>query len=188
MGGQISCEKLGGLAGQLLRALALRLKMKGASPLTPLHIAGKQNAMTDIPSRSFGSVPQWHCKTDADLLHLFNTKFPLPNQASWTVFHPTKEICMKLLSVLRMEDTTMEEWTQPGKIGKHSGAIGAPSSHLWEWTLSYRIHHSGTKSDACQASGDSSELATLVKENKSKLERSLALSRPLGRRSLWPTR
>jgi len=42
------------VAGQLIRALALRLKVKGASPLTPLHISGVQNAMTDIPSRSFG--------------------------------------------------------------------------------------------------------------------------------------
>ena len=44
--------------GQLLRKLALRSKMKIASPLTPLHIPGNQNAMTDIPSRSFGSQPK----------------------------------------------------------------------------------------------------------------------------------
>jgi hypothetical protein len=40
------------VAGELLRALALRMKVKKVSPLTPLHIEGKLNAMTDIPSRS----------------------------------------------------------------------------------------------------------------------------------------
>jgi hypothetical protein len=43
------------VAGELLRALALRMKQKQVSPLTTLHIAGQKNAMTDIPSRSFGS-------------------------------------------------------------------------------------------------------------------------------------
>jgi hypothetical protein len=38
------------IAMQLIRALALRLQLTKASPLTPLHIAGVQNAMTDIPS------------------------------------------------------------------------------------------------------------------------------------------
>ena len=99
------------VAGQLLRALALILKMKGEFPLTPFYIAGNQNDMKDILSRLFVSEPKWHCKTDADLLLLFNKKIPLPNKASWTVFHPTKDISMKLLSVFRMEVTTMEEWT-----------------------------------------------------------------------------
>ena len=48
-------SKISVFAGQLLRALSLRLKMKVASPLTPFHISGKQNTMTNIPSRSFGS-------------------------------------------------------------------------------------------------------------------------------------
>ena len=102
-----SASKSSVVAEQLLRALALRLKMKGASPLTPFHIAGKQNSMTDVLSRSFGSEPKWHCKTDTDLLFLFNNKFPLSNKASWTVFHPTKDMCTKLLSVLQMEVTKM---------------------------------------------------------------------------------
>ena len=69
---QRMASKSSDVAGQLLRALALRLKMQKASPLTPMHIAGVENAMTDIPSRSFGSEPKWHYKNDSDLLHLFN--------------------------------------------------------------------------------------------------------------------
>ena len=56
------------VVGQLLHALALRLKTKEAPPLTHFHINEKQNAMTDIPSRSFCSEPKWHYKTDVDLL------------------------------------------------------------------------------------------------------------------------
>ena len=43
------------VAMQLVRALMLRFKKVGASPLKPLHISGEENAMTDIPSRSFVS-------------------------------------------------------------------------------------------------------------------------------------
>ena len=37
------------VAMQLLRALALRLQLLRSSPLTPLHISGVHNQMTDIP-------------------------------------------------------------------------------------------------------------------------------------------
>ena len=74
------------MAAQLVRALALRLNVKQSCPITPIHIPGIENALTDIPSRSFGSVLEWHCNSHNDLLTLFNSKFPLPSQASWTVF------------------------------------------------------------------------------------------------------
>ena len=61
---------------QLVRALALLLKKSGASPLTPLHIAGEENAMTDIQSRLFGINPSWFCKNDTDLLNVL-TKISL---------------------------------------------------------------------------------------------------------------
>ena len=179
-------SKSSDVAGQLLRALSLRLKMKGVSPLTTLHVPGKQNAMTDIPSRSFGSNPQWYCKTDTDLLNLFNKKFPLPNQASWTVFRPTKEICTRVLSVLRMQATTMEEWTRLPKVGELIGEIGSPSSNLWEWTLTYRMSHTKSESDASLGLEDYNDLDTMVARNKYKLEQSLRRSQPLARRLLWP--
>ena len=55
---QLRASKSSDVAGQLLRALALRMKKDGVPPLTPLHVAGKQNAMPDVPSRSFGSEPK----------------------------------------------------------------------------------------------------------------------------------
>ena len=91
------------VAMQLVRALTLQLKDPWASPLTPLHISGEENAMRDIPSRSFGSNISWFCKTDTDLLKTFNKKSPFPNQASWTVFSPSNTVSMKVISVLRMQ-------------------------------------------------------------------------------------
>ncbi|KAL7548528.1 hypothetical protein ACHAWF_011814 [Thalassiosira exigua] len=70
------------VAAQLLRALALRMSVTKTSPLTPLHIVGTKNAMMDILSRSFGSEPKWFCRTDDDLLCLFDARFLLPNQNS----------------------------------------------------------------------------------------------------------
>jgi len=60
------CSSL--VAEQLIRVLALRFKPQKVCPITTLHIAGDQNSMTDIPSRSFGSEHKWHFKSEHDLL------------------------------------------------------------------------------------------------------------------------
>jgi hypothetical protein len=174
------------VAGQLIRALALRIKQCAAAPITPLHIEGKQNQMTDIPSRSFGSEAKWYCKTDDDLLTLFNNKFPLPNQASWTVFQPSSAICTRVISVLRMRVSTMEEWRRLPVSGKLIGNVGAPTAGLWDWTLTYRTSPTSTKCAPCQASPHERARDSTVKDAKSKVGQYLAHSRPLARRSQWP--
>jgi len=162
------------VSAHLIRALALRHKLNGTCPITPLHIAGEENSMTDIPSRSFGSEPKWHCKSNTDLLTL------------WTVFQISYAVGMRVTSVLQMKDFTLEEWWRLPKVGKHVGAVGWPMLHLWEWTLSYRTLNSLSESASLQALQGESVQANMVKENRSKLEASLAQSRPLARRLLWP--
>ena len=173
------------VAGELVRALALRLSMTGASPLTPMHIRGIHNAMTDIPSRSFGSEKKWHCKNDTELLNLFHSSFPLPEQASWTVYRPSTGIYMRVLSVLRMQATSMDVWRRLPKRGRHIGEIGAASSHLWEWTLTFRELVSQTKSGASLATQALYARDSSVAGNVSKLQQSLARLQPLERRSRW---
>ncbi len=107
--------------------------------------------MTDIPSRSFGSKPKWHCKSNTDLLTLFNNLFPIPPQNSWTVFQISYAVGIQVTSVLQMKDFTLEECRRLPKVGKHVGATGLPMSHLWEWTLSYRTPHSLSESASLQA-------------------------------------
>ena len=173
------------VAMQLLRALALRLQLAKCSPLTPLHIAGVQNAITDIPSRSFGSNPKWHCKTDSHLLTLFNRMFPLPDQASWNVFQLSSAISTRVTSILRMKDFSMGEWRRLPRAGKNIGIIGTPMSNLWDWTLSYRKQSSVTRSGPSLDLPQESEQDTMAEAAKLQLKQSIALSRPLARRSRW---
>ena len=175
------------VAGQLIRALALRLGMSGASPLTTLHIPGDENGITDIPSRSFGKPAKWHCKDESELLTLFQSKFPLPDQQSWNVYQITHDIFIRVLSVLRMKHTTMEEWRRLPKRGRHIGDVGKASSNLWESTLTFREQATRNGSEPCQDSRGSTETDTSgIEANKSELRRLVAQSRPLERRALWP--
>ena len=175
------------VAAQLVRALALRLKVAGASPLTPLHIAGSKNAMTDIPSRSFGSNHKWHCTSNEELLTLFNSTFPLPNQASWTVYQPSLEISTRVISILRTRDSTLAEWNRLPSPGSFIGAVGSAMSTLWEWTLTFRTApSSNTESDASLALQHALEGDSTVADAKSELQQSVRLSQPLARRLRWP--
>ncbi len=119
--------------------------------------------MTDIPSCSFGSENKWHCKSNTELLTLFNNLFPIPLQSSWTVFQISYAVGMRVTSVLQMKDFTLEEWRRLPKAGKHVGAAGQPMSHLWEWTLSYRTPRSLPESASLQDLQDESVQATMVK-------------------------
>ena len=174
------------VSANLIRALDLRLKVNGTCPLTPLHIAGEENSMTDIPSRSFGSNAKWHCRNNRELLTLFNSTFPLPKQTSWTVFQLTYAIGMRVISVLLMTDFSLDEWRRLPKVGKIVGTAGPPMSGLWEWTLTYRTPRLPSASDSSQGLQVGSGPDTMVEENKYKLAAYLAQSRPLDRRLLWP--
>ena len=142
--------------------------------------------MTDIPSRSYGSVPQWHCKSDAALRNLFNSLFPLPHQASWTVFHLSSAICTKVTSILQMKISLMDEWRRLPRLGNISGPVGSSMLGLWEWTLTYRAPRLSTAPDASQDSAHASEQDILAEAARSQLEQFQALSRPLARRLQWP--
>ncbi len=103
-------------------------------------------AHVGVHHTSFGSVPEWTCHSDDELLTLFNAKFPLPHQASWTVFHLDTKVTTRVISALRMKGTTLDEWQQLPTIGKYTGPIGQNMSDLWDWTLTYRGLSSRSKS------------------------------------------
>jgi len=178
-----SCKSV--IAEHFVQALALCIKANKSCLLMTLHIEGKRNAISDIPSRSFGSNPVWHCTTDTDFLTLFNSTFPLPSQNSWTGFRLTSKIVMRVISTLRTKHTDLEGWRRPPKIGSHVGITGATMSNLWEWTHIYRTLPSPTAPGVSCPSQNASELDGLVAESKSRLTQSLAHSRPLARRSRW---
>ena len=151
-----------------------------------MHIAGVKNAMTDIPSRSFGSKKEWLCNTEEELLTMFNKKFPLPNQTSWTVFRPCNKVTTLVLSVLQMQPTTLDVWRRLPQTWRVIGNVGAASSGLWEWTLSYRKSRTGTESAVSPVSPHSCGQDTTAEENRSKLELFCRRFLPLERRFPWP--
>jgi hypothetical protein len=169
------------VAANLVVALALCLKKLCCCPLTPQHIKGKENTITDIPSRLFGSVPQWHFKLNSDLQTFFNSHFPLPNQTSWNVFKLHSDVAMHVILILRTKHFLLDEWWQLPKIRSLTGTTGPNTSHLWDWTLIYRTHHLHGESKHSQDSPHEHNKERLVQAAKSSLEQSLAISRPLAR-------
>jgi hypothetical protein len=76
----------------------------------PQHIKGKENAITDIPSRSFGTEPKWHFKSNTESRTFFNSHFPLPNQTSWNVFQIHSDVAMRVIFILRTKHFLLDEW------------------------------------------------------------------------------
>jgi hypothetical protein len=157
------------VAEQLIHVLVLRFNLQKVCPITTLHIAGDQNSMTDIPSRSFGSEQKWHFKSELDLLIFFNCHFTLPLQNLWTVCQPTSAIATRVISVLRMTPFTLEDWRRLPTAGKHIGSTVKSTRLLWEWTLTFRVPTSKNRSDSSPGSWHESEQAVMVTENKLKI-------------------
>jgi hypothetical protein len=132
-----SCKSL--VAKHFVQALALWIKTNKTCPLTTLHIEGKLNSISDVPSRSFGSTPVWHCTLGESFLTLFNSLFPLPLQNSWTGFRLNSKVVMHMISTLRTHHSDLEGWHRLPKIGSHLGTTGARTSNLLEWIHIYRL-------------------------------------------------
>jgi hypothetical protein len=142
--------------------------------------------MADIPSRLFRSVPRWHFKTEQELLTFFNYNFPLQQQKMWTVYHPSIELGMHVISILRTRHSMLADWWRLPTAGNHVGRIGLPMSHLWEWTLHYRESPLEQKADFSQDLRRESRKYITDKGPQSVLEQYVQLSRPLDRRLPWP--
>ena len=97
---------------------------------------------------------------------MFNSLFPLPHQNMWTVFHPTNNIFMRVISVLRIEDSMLDEWRRIPRIGQYTGNIGQPTSSLWEWTRFSNIPHTLNVSDSSPALQHERGLVISAEENK----------------------
>ncbi len=174
------------VAGNLIQTLALRLKLQRACPLTPIHIAGDRNAIADVPSRSFGSNPAWRCDTDNDLLTLFNSLFPIPNQNSWTVYRLNCELVTRVISILRTKPFELDEWRRLPRIWRHVGEIGAHTSNQWEWIRTLTVHRSKRGSDASRGLPNGCKPGSSDTDDKSKVLQYHKLSQPLARQSRWP--
>ena len=170
----------------LVQALALRLKIQRACPLTTIHIAGRRNAISNVPSRSFGSNPTWQCANADKLLILFNPMFPLPNQTSWTVLHLNCDMVMGVTSALQTKLFALDDWRRLPKVGRQVGKIGVPMSNLCEWIHTLTTHPSKPECAALPGLHSKHEQDSMDSDNRSKVAQYLKQSWPLARQLLWP--
>ena len=72
---------LGRVISGLLLALALQIKLNGTGPIAPLHIAGEENSMPDIPLHSFGSKQKQKTEKPTMIYQPCSTTyFPFPTR------------------------------------------------------------------------------------------------------------
>ena len=114
-----------------LRWLALRQRHYRTGPQTIQHWPGEQNAMADIPSRSYSKgFPEG---SDDEFLAHFSSLFPLPTQlGSWRLAAPRAEICSAAFSLLRkIKEPRLAHPNWPGGDGLTLPAVLAKTL-TWE--------------------------------------------------------
>ena len=129
------------VAQRLLRALYLRHAANQSSPLAPLTIAGANNKMADLASRSFKRGGRGNFQlTNHEFLTKFNASFPLTQDASWSLHHLNTRICSLVFAELRLEQQPMGSWLRLPKPEQNSGRSGHDSSPILDsMTLSSKI-------------------------------------------------
>ncbi len=129
---KLSCKR-SKVGQRLLRALAIRHVATKSSPLAPWNIAGANNQMADLASRSFkadGRGKGNYALTDDELLTKFNSDFPLSQEASWNMHHLSSKICSLVFSELRQQQQPMGSWLRLPTLGKTTGTNGLPLSNV----------------------------------------------------------
>ena len=125
------------IAGRLTRALALRIHENEASPLVSVSIAGIDNRMADMSSRTFGrnsAMAHTFHVSDEAFLQSFSAAFPLQND-SWRVFRLSNKLASRIFSELRGNKSTLGSWKRITESGSAIGSIGKNSPpHSLEWT------------------------------------------------------
>jgi hypothetical protein len=105
--------------------MALRHVVTECSPLAPWHIAGLNNKMADLASRSFkrGAAGNYDL-TDSQLLAKFNSDFTLTQGASWHMHHLTHKVSSLVISELQLKRQPMGSWLRLPTQGKSFGKTG----------------------------------------------------------------
>jgi hypothetical protein len=125
------------VAHRLLRGLALRQRVnKTALPMID-YIAGLDTIWADEasciaaliklrPGSNLPSISRVVPITDPGFLTHFNSKFPLPQNLSWRLAHPTPAMLSNVISTLRGERLPMQQW-----MTKPESTVGTPGCNTW---------------------------------------------------------
>jgi hypothetical protein len=109
-------------AGRLLRGLTAVQRASQAGPYTVASVAGIDNDMADVASRSFHPTKGPDLTCDSVFLTHFNTRFPLPQNLCWTLVHPTPVTISLVISTLVGERLTLQRWMTP--FERQTGGTG----------------------------------------------------------------
>ena len=122
---------------QLTRALACRMLINHSSHLAALSIAGIDNPLADLASRSFKrtGVHGNYDLTDLDFLTKFNSDFSLPQNNSWLLLRLHNKVTSLVFSVLRGATPPMGSWLRLPKSACDIGSTGPTSPGAVDWTL-----------------------------------------------------
>jgi hypothetical protein len=170
-------------AGFLLRALAVRQHVNRVSPLTTISIAGENNQMADVASRSF-RLPKFTNSTSS-FANSFTTQFPLSQPDSWTECPLDARLRSRVISCLRGDQLEMASWLKIPKPGKNIGHTGENTVRLSTKTHTSVTATQPSKSSSSQPSLLGSGLATTAKNVESKFNLSNKRSLPFQRQSSW---
>ena len=121
---------------QLTRALAFRFCDNKASPLVPMHIAGKDNPLGDLPSRSFKARREAGNfeLDDVQFLTKFNHDFPLQQETSWLMLRLHTKLTSLVFTLLCSQTLPAGSWLRLSKCACDIGYIGntsVPSTLTW---------------------------------------------------------
>ena len=167
-------------------ALATRQRALRTSPLSTLTIAGRNNDMADIASRSFGNnnTTTYHL-SDLEFLTNFSSTFLLPQGQSWQLFRVSSKLRQLVSSEIRSELCTPASWRQITKNGGSIGTIGASSPPTIKWTpISKQRQLNETSSSSSLLLNGSGQVLT-VEAKESVLKPFKLASEQLARPSQW---
>ena len=139
---KLCCSK-SQVATNLLKIWGSRM-LHAKIPKPMIHyIEGHANKLADYASRKFNTKLQDETQkpiSDYEFLTLFNSKFPLPQNQSWRLFHLNGAVVSRIIAVLLTKPSSVASWRRVTTKGNASGIIGSPNANSITWT-----HGSPTK-------------------------------------------
>ena len=121
---------------QLTRILSLRMLVNKSSHLAALSIAGVDNDLADLASRSFKKtgVHGNYDLTDEEFLTKFNSDFPLQQGASWLFLRHRDKISSLVFTLLRGETLPTGSWIKLSACDSDIGLTGSTSApNIMKW-------------------------------------------------------
>ena len=170
-------------AAKLLRFLSFRMHMRKSAPPMTIGIAGKDNDMADVASRSFKDGGAFIDKLP--LLTYFQTHFPLPQGKSWTEFQIPSSLSSRVISCVRGEALPMASLLRLKKAAINTGSIGAPMPSSVELRRISKERLSKKWTSSSQVLLQGSGQVTTDEVIKSRFRPSLMRSRPSARPLSW---